>query len=102
MDVACRRDADGGVEITVARELDLDTAPQLDHVLRRVVTDSHTRSVIVDLTETTFCDSSGLALFDEWYSAAAGRGIPLRLANVRPQVARVLEIVGLLDVLTRP
>ncbi|MFD1364466.1 STAS domain-containing protein [Actinoplanes sichuanensis] len=38
--------------------------------------DDHLDAVLIDLSGITFCDSSGIAVLDEQYGAAADRGIP--------------------------
>lgn len=50
-----------GTTVLVAGELDIAAAPELRAVLDRIVREDD-GSVLVDLSETTFLDSSGLAV----------------------------------------
>lgn len=102
MDISSVRPADGMIRIRPYGELDLDTAGDMQAIIRQAIGTTGVREVIVDLADVTFCDSSGIAAFDEEYAAAAGRGLRLRVTDPQPGVRRVLEIVGLLDPLTRP
>jgi anti-anti-sigma factor len=82
-------------------ELDLSSAPALTDALGELETDD---SVVLDLQELTFIDSSGIhAIFTH---AVAGEG-KLVLANPSPEIVRTLEIMGIanhahLDVSTTP
>jgi len=80
-------------------EIDLATAPDLRDTLAEIPGDAGTE--IVDLSEVTFIDSTGLSvlvatwkLFDE--SGAGG----FRLVVSRPAVRRVLDVTGLAQVFT--
>jgi anti-anti-sigma factor len=52
-------------------------------------------SVIVDLADVTFCDSSGVAMFFAVAQKAEAEGTVLSLRNTPPNVQRVFEIAGL-------
>jgi anti-sigma B factor antagonist len=52
-------------------------------------------SVIIDLAELTFCDSSGVGLFIATHAKAASAGTSLAIRNVRPPVRRIFEITNL-------
>lgn len=72
-------------------ELDLSTVPVLTDALEELETDG---SVVLDLLELTFIDSSGVqALFVQ----AMAREGPLVLANPSVEVVRTLEIMGITD-----
>ena len=101
MKVTSHRHPDGRVEIAVDGELDMGTAPQLEKVVGEALADGRARAVTIDLADVPFCDSSGIAVLDHGYGAAADLGIRFRVTNVQPIVSRVLEIVGLLGSLTR-
>ncbi len=89
----------GGVPIVrVVGEIDLATAPQLGDQLAELPSDSGT--VIVDLSEVTFLDSTGLSvLVANWkrFSNGEEKG-DLRLVVNRPAIQRVLEVTGLAQV----
>lgn len=100
---------DGGLEVylehsgevpivKVLGEIDLATAPQLGDQLAELPPDCGT--VIVDLSEVTFLDSTGLSvLVANWkrFSNDEEKG-DLRLVVNRPAIQRVLEVTGLAQV----
>jgi anti-sigma B factor antagonist len=52
-------------------------------------------SVIIDLAELTFCDSSGVGLFISTHAKAMSDGTALAMRNVRPPVRLIFEITNL-------
>ena len=79
---------DGSVVLRVAGEVDMATAPELEAHVRKAL-DRDEPTVLVDLTEVTFIDSSGIA---------ALTGLHRQLEERR----RRLTILGLNDVTRRP
>ncbi|WP_170223309.1 STAS domain-containing protein [Nonomuraea turkmeniaca] len=79
--------------ITVAGEVDAATSADLeifiDRARRRL--DEH---LIVDMSQLSFLDSSGLAVLLAAATLARVHGAALHLAAVQPRVTRVLEITG--------
>ncbi len=55
--------------------------------------------IVLDLTETTVLDAAGLGTLAEMHALATGFGKRLKLMNVPPRVARVLQMTGLAGVL---
>lgn len=85
--------------IAVRGELDLSSAPDLELPLQEAVA-SGDASVLIDLSECEFIDSTGIALIVRaWQrldSAADGEGDGrLVICSDNQQVRRVLEITGL-------
>jgi anti-sigma B factor antagonist len=79
--------------ITLAGEIDLESAPLVSAALARCLSDG-IRIVDVDLTPVTFCDCSGLNTF--LYAAQQTReadGI-LRLHNPPRSLGRILDLAG--------
>lgn len=62
--------------------------------------DSTPSLIIIDFSQTTFMDSSGLGALVTNFKIAQAKGIKLILRNVRPQVMAVLSLTGLDRVLT--
>jgi len=82
---------------TVARlegDLDIATTPALRERLLGLLSAS-VRLLIIDLSGVSFCDVAGLAVLIGTQRRARARGIAVRLAAPRPQVARLLRITGL-------
>lgn len=91
----------GGLEhgvrtISVRGELDLSTAPDLEGPLEQAL-ESGEGSVLIDLTECEFIDSTGIALIVRaWQRLDGGEDARnLVLCSQNEQVRRVLEITGL-------
>jgi anti-anti-sigma factor len=97
---ASAAEVDGGVRlISVRGELDLGTAPDLEGPLEEAIA-SGDASLIVDLTECEFIDSTGIALIVRAWQRldrdAAGDGNGrVVLSGGNAQVRRVLEVTGL-------
>lgn len=90
-------DAEGGVwTISVSGELDLSTAPDLEGPLQEAL-DSGEGSVLIDLSQCEFIDSTGIALIVRaWQQLDSGEnGRSLVICSQNDQVRRVLEITGL-------
>ena len=78
-------------------ELDLSTAPELEGPLEQALAGGE-RSVLIDLTECEFIDSTGIALIVRAWQridAGDGDGRQLAICSANDQVHRVLEISGL-------
>jgi anti-sigma B factor antagonist len=90
----------GGIRLVeVNGELDLSTATQLEEPLHDAVS-STAAAVVIDLTDCTFIDSTGIALVVRAWQrvdASAGNGGEggLVLCCQNEQVRRVLEVTGL-------
>lgn len=77
-------------------ELDLSTAPELEGPLEQAVAPGDA-SVLIDLTECEFIDSTGIALIVRaWQSLDGdGNGHRVIICSDNDQVRRVLEVTGL-------
>jgi len=90
---------DGIRVIAVRGELDLSTAPELEGPLEEAIA-AGDASVLVDLSECEFIDSTGIALivraWQQLDRTAGGEGTGrVVLCSYNDQVRRVLEITGL-------
>src|SRR4029077_15522477 len=75
-------------------ELDIATVPELRERLFRLLGPG-VRLLIIDLSGVSFCDVAGLAVLIGTQRRATARGIIVRLAAPRPQVAKLRGITGL-------
>lgn len=89
-------------QLSVAGEVDLTTAPTLGTRLRTVMDAHHPAVVYLDLAEVTFLDCAGVGMLVAVRSTADHNGCQIRVSHPRPIVARVLTMVGLLELLTAP
>ena len=76
-------------------EIDCASAPSFLTGLQNVMADSD-GSVVVDLSDVTFIDSSGVSVLVTVQKWANGR---LMVGPLHPTVRRVFEMTGLLDVM---
>jgi anti-sigma B factor antagonist len=92
---------DGGVRVVeVSGDFDLEVTEEFLEFARGAAEDC--TALEVDLEQVSFIDSSGLSALLRLRAEVDGRGIPLRLLNLRPAVRRVFAITGLLDVFGVP
>jgi anti-sigma B factor antagonist len=96
-DLVLSTDRDGNrAVLTVRGELDAYSAPGLEDQISRLIAD-HVEHVVLDLSQTTFLDSSGLRAIltaQRRLSEGAGR---MSLRTPSEAVTRLLEITGLTD-----
>ncbi len=83
--------------LRVSGEVDIQTSPILEQHLARVL-DQGSTSIVIDLAEVTFLDSTGLSVLVAGLKRCQGSGGDLRVASPQPNVRRVLEVTGLADV----
>lgn len=89
-------EVDGVRVVAVRGELDLSTAPDLEGPLDAAL-DGGDASVLIDLAECEFIDSTGIALIVRAWQQLDGNGGSARLGICSPseQVRRVLDVSGL-------
>lgn len=78
--------------VTVGGELDVHTAPSLQATLSSL--DSSGR-IVVDLTEVSFLDSTGLSVFVNALADARERQASLAVVASAPRVVKVFTLTGL-------
>lgn len=88
----------GDAVVAVSGELDLSTVPELSRSLAPVL-DAHPHELILDLTGLRFIDSTGLSLIVRTSNALKAHEGTLALTHPSPPVRKVLEIVGLDELL---
>lgn len=86
--------AEAVVVLTSVGEIDRDSVQLIGEAAEDAFLRGRTR-LVLDLAETTFCDSAGLAMFLQLDQKAAVRGGSLHMASVRPEVLSVLRISNL-------
>ncbi|MDA8267603.1 MAG: STAS domain-containing protein [Actinomycetota bacterium] len=83
--------------LAAAGEIDVYTAPRLREQLLQLAHAGHA-TVVVDLTEVSFIDSTGLGVLVSGLKRFREAGGDLRLVVTQPQILKVLEITGLSSV----
>ena len=91
---------DGTLTVSVAGEVDLATSGMLTAAIREAVNGDHVAELIIDLGRVEFLDSTGITALIVGYRLAEKHGIGYRVTHPRRIVKRILDITGVLDVLT--
>lgn len=94
MTLSTRRDADRSI-VSLAGELDLATVAQLREAARPALDDPTCSTLVLDLAELSFLDSTGLGCWIELRNAAEDTGKELVLDAVPPSAMRTVAIAGL-------
>jgi anti-sigma B factor antagonist len=85
--------------VAVAGEIDLFTAPELKAALTGAVETGRTR-IVVDLTDTTFLDSTALGVLIGAVKRLRSRDGVLTIVNTDRNIAKTFEITGLDQIFT--
>jgi anti-sigma B factor antagonist len=85
--------------LAVRGEIDLFTAPELKQVLAESIESGRIR-IIVDLTDTTFLDSTALGVLIGAVKRLRSRDGALAIVNVDENIAKTFEITGLDQIFT--
>jgi anti-sigma B factor antagonist len=85
--------------VVVVGELDLFAAPELKQAIAEALTED-ARDLIVDLTQTVFIDSSGLAVLMLAIRRAQRLGGRLVVIDAGGSVARTFQVAGVDQILT--
>jgi anti-anti-sigma factor len=99
--VSC--DDPAAVVVSVAGEVDLAVHDALQDSVQSAVKTADVdgvNNVIVDLSQTTFMDSTGIRVLVDGYVAAGVAGVGFVVAGASGMVRNVLEITGVFGVLT--
>src|SRR5919197_929811 len=80
--------------VAVVGEVDLFTAPRLKAAINDAMEDGHIR-IVVDLSETTFLDSTGIGILIGTFKRLRSRDGRLTLVNTHPHIAKTFDLTGL-------
>jgi anti-sigma B factor antagonist len=81
------------VVISISGELDFGTTARLLGVAQPLAEAG--RTLVLDLADLMFCDSSGLGAFVRLHKLAEGAGGQLSLARLRPQLESTIKLTML-------
>lgn len=84
--------------VRVEGELDMHVADEFRQRIDAAL-ESGVRHVLLNLKGVTFVDSSGLGVILGRYKKISADGGRMLATNIRPQVARVFELSGLLKII---
>jgi anti-anti-sigma factor len=86
--------ADDAVRVSLRGELDLATVDEADAKLQLAEAEGR-ETVVLDLSELTFMDSTGLRLVLRAVRRSSENGYRLQLISAPPPVQRVFRVTGL-------
>jgi anti-sigma B factor antagonist len=89
--------ADGIAVLSIKGDIDLHHSPKLRTLLRSKVS-AKCPALLVDFTEVSYIDSSGIATLVEYYQGARGFSGKVALTSLNPRVKSVFELVRLNEV----
>ena len=93
---------EGGICLIRARgEVDVASAPRLQAAIDAAI-ESKPTSMLIDLSEVSFLDSSGLRVLVDAQRRTSEMGAGFAVDGMSPALERVFEIAGLIDMLKRP
>ncbi|MCF8106486.1 MAG: STAS domain-containing protein [Desulfohalobiaceae bacterium] len=78
-------------------ELTLETIPEVKKETEPYMDDDENQKLVIDLSKTTFLDSSGIGFLVHVNNRMRSRNKKLYLLNLSPQVKKSLSLVRLLD-----
>jgi len=90
---------EGQVRVVATGEVDLSTVERLRATITAAV-EPGPSEVVVDLRAVTFLDSTGVGALIDARKQAMTYGSRIRVINPQPVVRRVLEVTGVLGVLS--
>lgn len=85
------------VVVSLAGELDIAVAAEVRQRGLAALEQAGIGTLVLDLTEVTFLDSSAIGALVEIRNAAHPAGVPVTLRNVTSSIRRTIEIMGLTD-----
>lgn len=80
--------------LAVSGELDLRTAPRLAEALEQIPLGPE-HPLVIDLTDLTYCDSTGVTVLITAHHRAQQNRAPLVLAGLGLHLTHLFEIIGL-------
>jgi len=86
-----------GVRVALKGELDLSSALVFDEELKRIETNGEPDTLILDLHELKFMDSTGLRLILSAHGRARRCGRSLRIVLANKAMRRIFQLTGMLD-----
>lgn len=84
--------------VRLSGHLGIDTSPDLRDRLLAILQGQPPKTIVVDVTEASYIDASGLATLLEALKIARSRQSTLCLKGLQGRMARLFEVMGLLSV----
>lgn len=85
--------------VRLGGDLDLGVADKLRKMLDNQLIEKNIKFLVINLSRVTFIDSSGLGVLLGRYKRLVHSGGKVILVGAQPQVKRILELSGLLQIM---
>lgn len=82
-------------------ELDEYTAIYTRNELDTIINDCEMKRVVVDLSELTFMDSTGVGIMIGRFKKLKSKGIPIFIANPSKTVDKIFTMTGLYEIMPK-
>jgi anti-sigma B factor antagonist len=92
------KDINSTVEVLIKGEIDAYTAPKLRESLFPL-SEQEQVSMIVDLTDVSYMDSTGLGVFVGLFKSIKAHNGNLKLVGLSERLHRLFDITGLADII---
>ena len=89
------------LRLAVTGDIDMESAWQLEAAVKYALGEPDVEALILDLDHMAFVDSIGIKTLLDGHALATAQGTGFRVENPRPTVRRVLDITGVLPLLTQ-
>ena len=94
--------SDAVLRLAIIGEVDVNTAAILIDTTTKLITAGHITELIIDLDAVTFLDAAGISSLVRGHNVAAACDVAHRVTNAHDRVYKVLDITGVLRLLTEP
>lgn len=81
-------------------EVDAFTAPQVNERLTPIILNKHYASIMIDLADVTYMDSTGIGIIIGALKASKQCGCQLLVRHIPSRIDRLFQITGLKDILS--
>lgn len=89
----------GVLIVRLEGELDMHSAGEFRQIVDNALDKSGTKNILLNLSNVTFVDSSGLGVILGRYKHISQLGGQMITAKIQPQVAKIFELSGLFRII---
>lgn len=89
----------GALIVRLEGELDMHVADEFRQIVDQELENSRVKNMLLNLSNVTFIDSSGLGVILGRYKKISILGGKVLVTDIQPQVQRIFELSGLLKIM---
>ncbi len=94
-------DEKNGLTVLIKGEIDHHTASDIRTQTDKLIFKYTPKRLIIDFSQVTFCDSSGIAIVLGRYKLMKQYGGTVTLTKVSPQISRIFDLSGVWNIIGR-